>query len=78
MQVYIEQTTGSEAESRHPVFHKEGDQGNMWRMASISPLNISSPTFHIVFLATFDGSYYGDIAIDDVQLRDCECTLPGR
>jgi hypothetical protein len=73
LEVYIEQTTDSEAESRHPVFHKQGDQGNEWKMATIFPLNITSPTFHIVFLATYHNRYYGDIAIDDVQLRDCEC-----
>jgi hypothetical protein len=72
LEVYIEQTTDSEAESRHPVFHKQGDQGNEWKMATIFPLNITSPTFHIVFLATYHNRYYGDIAIDDVQLRDCE------
>ena len=57
---------------RYPVWALSGNQGNQWLRARVQPLNITSSTFHVLFLATKGSSFRGDIAIDDISLKDCE------
>ena len=39
-------------------------------------MNVTSPTFHILFLARATGGRYGDIAIDDVTIKLCSSSPP--
>ena len=72
-QVFIEQTVTSKAVTRSASWARSGEQGDMWKQAVISPLNITSGTFHVLFLATYGDGYQGDIAIDDISFGECEC-----
>ena len=39
-------------------------------------MNITSPTFHFLFLATMTGGNAGDIAIDDITIKECPSSPP--
>jgi hypothetical protein len=72
LEVFIEQTVTSNPVTRRAAWSLSGEQGDMWKQAVMSPLNITSGTFHILFLATYQTGYQGDIAIDDISFSECE------
>jgi hypothetical protein len=72
LDVFVEQTNDAQPLSRTPVWTLSGDQGDQWHQATVQPLQITSPTFHLLFLATYNGLWTGDIAIDDITLTDCD------
>ena len=65
--------TGSSVGVR--IWSKSGNQGDEWLAARVS---VWSPlrAFRLSFEATVGGST-GDIAIDDVQIFDGKCAVPG-
>ena len=76
LQVYVEETFDKGVVSRSPVWSLYGDQGNSWKLAQIYPMNVTSPTFHFLFLARATGGIYGDTAIDDVTIKSCPSSPP--
>eukprot|EP00795_Rhopilema_esculentum_P012712 gene12712-3431_t len=58
-----------------PLYSLSGSQGNIWRIAQVT---IASTVNHqMIFEASVGTSYSGDIAIDDVLIKDGACPLPG-
>lgn len=66
----MEQTSDDLPLTRKPLWTLSGDRGNRWQRATV-PLQVTSPTFHLIFLATYNGMWTGDIAIDDISLKPC-------
>eukprot|EP00794_Sanderia_malayensis_P017044 gene17044-18759_t len=57
-----------------PVWSRNGTQGNRWNSASVTLY--SSRFFSIVFEAKAGTSYQGDIAIDDISVKNGPCQQP--
>ncbi|XP_067137066.1 uncharacterized protein [Centruroides vittatus] len=70
--VYVKTETDN-LPSLHPVWQKNGDQGNVWLKATI-PIHPLHDKFQIVIEGVRGETYIGDIAIDDVhlQLESCQ------
>ncbi|XP_066300036.1 MAM and LDL-receptor class A domain-containing protein 1-like [Branchiostoma lanceolatum] len=71
LNVYLK--TGS---SNTLLWTKSGDNDDVWRLGYVT---VSSPNdvFQVVFEGVRGQSFRGDIAIDDLQLRDGSCPPPG-
>lgn len=55
----------------NPVWTRRGNQGNIWRHATVSIT--SQNQYQIVFEGVIGKSYRGDIALDDVTLQKGQC-----
>ncbi|CAH3118157.1 unnamed protein product [Pocillopora meandrina] len=58
-----------------PIWSLSSNQGDIWRVAQVT-LN-SAVDFSVIFEGITGTSYTGDIAIDDVEITDGACPLPG-
>ena len=56
-------------------WQRSRDQGKEWLFAAVT---IPKGAGHVIFQATRGSGYQGDIAIDDVTLREEACPQQGR
>ncbi|XP_048242500.1 MAM and LDL-receptor class A domain-containing protein 2-like [Haliotis rufescens] len=61
---------------RSQLWYLNGNQGNMWRRASVM-VNAHNKPFQIQIEAVRGSLYSGDIAIDDIAWEDGGCSPPG-
>ncbi|XP_060063623.1 uncharacterized protein LOC132544074 [Ylistrum balloti] len=59
-------------DSQLPLWSKSGNLGNDWRSARVQ-LSPRNNDYHLIFRATQGRGYHGDIAIDDITLREGNC-----
>ena len=59
------------------LFLVSGNQGNVWSQAQVQIISDSIP-FHLLFIAHRGIGDNGDMAIDDVMLRNGSCNIPGK
>ncbi|XP_077978860.1 MAM and LDL-receptor class A domain-containing protein 1-like [Glandiceps talaboti] len=57
------------------LWSQQGDQGDIWWDVQVTITSTSS--YQVVFEAIVGGSYSSDIAIDDIQISDGACQIPG-
>ncbi|XP_052799049.1 uncharacterized protein LOC128230646 [Mya arenaria] len=65
---------------RKTVWHLSGDHGNRWirkRVAVNTATSIIERKMHFEFIATFRGSYLGDIALDNIRIGKGRCEMVG-
>ena len=58
-------------QNRAVAWSMTGNKGNQWLSGSVC-LNATS-LYRIVFVGVRGTSFTGDIAIDDIQLNNCNC-----
>ena len=63
--------------NKQRLFMLSGYQGHIWNQAQVQIISDSRP-FHLLFVAHRGDGYEGDIAIDDVMLRNESCDIPGK
>ena len=63
--------------NKQRLFLVSGYQGNIWSQAQVQIISDSRP-FHLLFVAHRGDSFQGDMAIDDVMLRNGSCDIPGK
>lgn len=71
MNVYRQPASGP----RVKIWSKSGNQGNTWQISQVSLT--STTNFTIIFEGIIGSSYYSDMAIDDVSIKNGRCALPG-
>ena len=59
------------------LFSESGNHGNRWSQAHVQIISDSRP-FSLLFDAHRGVGYKGDLAIDDVVLRNGSCNIPGK
>ena len=59
------------------AFTKNGTQGAAWQQMSVT-ISASYKQMSVYFSGSVGGSYRGDIALDDITLKDGVCTPPGK
>ena len=62
--------------NKQRLFIVSGNQGERWSQAQVQIFSDSRP-FHLLFGAHRGDGYEGDMAIDDVMLRNGSCNIPG-
>ncbi|XP_019632083.1 PREDICTED: MAM and LDL-receptor class A domain-containing protein 2-like [Branchiostoma belcheri] len=72
LKVFYVPTTGS---FPAPLWELSGDQGDHWYLGQVTVPG--DQTFYVEFEAVRGQSFRGDIAIDDVTVRDGQCSNPG-
>ncbi|XP_052799959.1 MAM and LDL-receptor class A domain-containing protein 1-like [Mya arenaria] len=63
---------------RETVWHISGDHGNRWirkRVTVETAISIFEGKMHFEFIATFGGSYSGDIALDNIRIGKGRCEM---
>ena len=63
--------------NKQRLFNISGDQGDQWSQAQVQIISDSRP-FNLLFGAHRGDGYQGNIAIDDVMLRNGSCDIPGK
>ena len=63
--------------NKQRLFMVSGNQGERWSQALVQIISDSRP-FHLLFGAHRGFGYQGDMAIDDVMLRNGSCDIPGK
>ena len=63
--------------NKQRLFMLSGYQGNTWSQAQVQIISDSRP-FHLLFVAHRGDGWAGDMAIDDVMLRNGSCDIPGK
>ena len=63
--------------NKQRLFMLSGYQGHIWSQAQVQIISDSRP-FHLLFGAHRGDGYQGDMAIDDVMLRNGSCDIPGK
>lgn len=58
-----------------PIWSKSGTQGNQWKQAIDLEIQMNQ-SYSLVFEGVRGRSYRGDIAIDDIKLKDGSCSAP--
>ncbi|EDO47787.1 predicted protein [Nematostella vectensis] len=72
LNVYLK--TGASLPS-NPTWQRQKDQGNQWFIAQVPIQNIYTQ-MKVVFEGVRGFSYQGDIALDDIRLKDGACNQP--
>ena len=62
---------------RQRLFTLSGNQRDIWSQAQVQIISDSRP-FHLLFVALRGNGDDGDMAIDDVMLRNGSCNIPGK
>ncbi|KAK3094637.1 hypothetical protein FSP39_004295 [Pinctada imbricata] len=71
LNVYTKTENGEALESAWRAY---GNQGNLWLEALLSiPKSLSKVGFQLVFEGITRNGYQGDIAVDDISVKDGEC-----
>ncbi|XP_068593728.1 MAM and LDL-receptor class A domain-containing protein 1 isoform X2 [Cebidichthys violaceus] len=73
LNVYQQSEEGKQA----LIFSQTGDQGRLWRFAQASLLPRVQPYRIVVEGVKAGPTHEGDMAFDDVQLTDTQCSSPG-
>ena len=60
---------------RKPIWRRESDQGDKWHHAQVTIEGVSQ--FQIRFTLTRGFSSKGDVAIDDILIREGPCNITG-
>ncbi|XP_022097778.1 MAM and LDL-receptor class A domain-containing protein 1-like isoform X1 [Acanthaster planci] len=60
-----------------PSWQKDGDQGDLWRRGRVTILPSQTQKFRIVFESRVGSPTMGDIALDDIGIRDEVCYSEG-
>jgi len=55
-----------------------GNQGNKWRIAQVPLPRGPDKTFSVLFEGVRGNGFLGDIAIDDIDIKDTACNVPGK
>ena len=63
--------------NKQRLFMVSGNQGERWSQAQVQIISDSRP-FRLLFGAHRGFGYQGDMAIDDVVLRNGSCDIPGK
>ena len=72
------QKTGPGNRSEILLWTLSGQQGNTWLNARVSLSKSPNRNYWIVFEGVRGNGYRGDIAIDDIQFTNADCTKIGR
>ncbi|XP_072021512.1 hyalin-like [Amphiura filiformis] len=68
--------TKSTIETSELIWSLQGNQGNLWHLATFQFTPPNRQTFQIVYEGVVKGGSSGDIALDDISLPICESLCP--